>query len=212
MAIIRKKGWYKAFNEDVVEAIEDDDSSEEEKENEGEAAAAAAAAKAQRKEEFEKANVEAYDQILMGCSGIPLGLVKRAKGNAIEAIKNLDAKYAQEDESNLTGLIQLFTSCKLEDTETDPDSWFLKLDKINMKMAAIQPLLGNLPEGYEDVKTKLHGKEASYSVRQIEREIVNKWKRDFQKDEKVGKDKAKNIAMPVSERPGGYKKFKGKCR
>eukprot|EP00980_Cylindrotheca_fusiformis_P009276 scaffold2027_cov100-Cylindrotheca_fusiformis.AAC.1 len=106
MAIIRKKGWYKAFNEDVVEAIEDDDSSaEEEKENEGEAAAAAA--KAQRKEEFEKANVEAYDQILMGCSGIPLGLVKRAKGNAIEAIKNLDAKYgsAQEDESNLTGFV-----------------------------------------------------------------------------------------------------------
>eukprot|EP00980_Cylindrotheca_fusiformis_P005415 scaffold1157_cov122-Cylindrotheca_fusiformis.AAC.7 len=83
-------------------------------------------------------------------------------------------------------LIQQFTGCKLEDTETDPNSCFLKLEKISMTMTAIKKvykdgdfelkahLLGNLPEGYDDVKAKLHGKEASCTVRQIEKEIVTK--------------------------------------
>ena len=127
--------------------------------------------------ELFKSNEEAYyDQVLMGCSGVPLGIVRRARGNVRLAIELLDEKFAEKDESNLTELLQEFTGCKLEDTETDPDVWLLKIDAINTKLKSINEnyekkddekkahLLGNLPAGYEDVKTKISGKEAEHSV------------------------------------------------
>ena len=86
--------------------------------------------------------------------------------------------------------------------------------------------MGNLPAGYEDVKTKISGKEADYSVREIEREIAKKWKRDFA--DPLGNTKSTNkqtnVAFNVEDRRGGNprsapktkwsgaKKFKGKCR
>jgi hypothetical protein len=211
LALIRKKGHYAPFLIPATERIPTD------------VEVIAPGATAEQKA-LHKANMEAHDQVLMGCTGIPLGLVKRANGDVRDAIKNLDEKYAQEDASNLIALIQQFTACKLEDTETDPDGWFLKIDQINNKMKAVgvqyekkdfelkAHLLGNLPEGYEDVKTKVHGKESEYTVREIEKEISNKWKRDFHTDENTSK-KAKNLAMTVTGKSGGtYKKFKGKCR
>ena len=61
-----------------------------------------------------KANAEAYDQILMGCSGVPMGLVRRrANGDARNAIKRLDKKYARQDSASLMELLQDFTGCKL---------------------------------------------------------------------------------------------------
>ena len=212
MAIIRKKGWISPFTLASTATIPTEDE-----------ASAAGATEATKK--VYKANMEAYDQVLMGCSGIPLGLVQRADGDVRKAFKYLDEKYAQEDESNLTELIQQFTACKLEDKETDPDSWFLKIDRINAKLKAIGDryekqdfeikahLLGNLPEGYEDVKTKIYGNEISYTVRKIEKEIVNKWLRNFHMDDKDGSKKTKNLALAVTGKGGGnYKKFKGKCR
>jgi len=65
MAIIRKKGWDRPFrfpDEEIPESAPD-------------ATADAAVV------EMYKANEEAYDQVLMGCSGVPLGLVRRAHGN-----------------------------------------------------------------------------------------------------------------------------------
>jgi hypothetical protein len=209
MAIIRKKGWESPFAYDKTLPIPTRDEVEVD-----------ATATAKEKEIY-KSNLEAYDQVLMGCSGIPLGIVQRAKGDVRVAIELLDEKYAQNDVSNLTDLIQRFTSCKLDDTDTDPDSWFVKIDKINAKLVSIGAkyekkeyelkahLLGNLPEGYEDVKTKIHGNEDNYSVRQIEKEIVNKWTRDFHKDE----SEKKGIAMTVTTKGNGnWKKFKGTCR
>jgi hypothetical protein len=203
MAIIRKKGWESPFSFDESLPIPPKTETE-----------------AVQKEIY-KSNLEAYDQVLMGCSGIPLGLVQRAKGDVRVAMDLLDAKYAQNDVSNLTDLIQRFTTCKLEDTETDPDGWFVKMDKINAKLESIGAqyekkdyelkahLLGNLPEGYEDVKTKIHGKEADYTVREVEKEIVDKWKRDFHKED----SEKKGIAMAVTTKgTGNWKKFKGTCR
>ena len=130
-----------------------------------------------------KSNEEAYDQVLMECSGVPLGLVRRARGNVRNAIRFLDEKYAEQDESNLTQLLQEFTKCKLEGIEVDPDTWFLQLDQINGKLASIGAeyekknyemkahLLGNLAPGYEDVRTKINGKESEFDVAAIEKEI-----------------------------------------
>ena len=179
MAIIRKKGWSKPFDE-PTEAIPTRDQ------------VTATTATDEMKSMYQ-ANIDAYDQIVMGCSGIPLGLVMRADGNARLAIKNLDEKYhASQDESKLTGLIQEFTRCKLENTETDPYEWILKLDQINAKLKSIGDqyekkdyemkahLLSNLPDGYSDVRTKISGKEGDYTVAQIEKEIADKWNRDFE--------------------------------
>ncbi len=87
--------------------------------------------------EIFKANEEAYDQVLMGCIGVPLGIVRRAKGNVRLAIELLDEKFAERDECNLAELLQEFTSCKLDSTEIDPDIWFLKINSINTKLKSI---------------------------------------------------------------------------
>ena len=87
-----------------------------------EAEATASGASDETKERFKK-NAEAYDQILMGCSGVPLGLVRRAQGNARKALENLDMKYGNKTEADLTELLNMFTSCKLESTTADPDKW-----------------------------------------------------------------------------------------
>ena len=214
MAIIRKKGWSKPFDE-PNEAIPTREQ-------------AMAADATEEMKSMYQANIDAYDQIVMGCSVIPLGLVMRADGNARLAIKNLDEKYASQDESKLTGLIQEFTRCKLESTETDPYEWILKLDQINAKLKSIGDqyekkdyemkahLLSNLPEGYSDVRTKISGKEGDYTVAQIEKEISDKWSRDFEKeaDQENG---GKNIALAVDGKrtphpKKSWKKFKGKCR
>jgi len=156
LAIIRKKGWDRPFRFP-------------EEEIPGNTPAATDGADAI---EMYKANEEAYDQVLMGCSGVvPLGLVRQAHGNVRNAIKYLDEKYAEQDESNLTQLLQEFTKCRLESSDVDPDTWFLQLDVINTKLASIGSqyekknyemkahLLGNLPSGYEDVRTKISGRQ-----------------------------------------------------
>ncbi len=112
-------------------------------------------------------NNQAYDQVLMGCSGVPLELVRRAGGNDRTGLTLLDEKHGEKDECNLTQLRLDFTNCKLESTGVDPDTWFLQLDRINAKLVSIgnvyekknyemkAHLLGNLPAGYEDVKNNI---------------------------------------------------------
>ncbi len=90
MGIIRKKGWYRLF-EHPEEHIP--------------LTTLSADASDLVKDMF-KANEEAYNQVLMGCSGVPLGIVRRAKGNVRPAIELLDDKVAERDESNLTELLQ----------------------------------------------------------------------------------------------------------
>ena len=69
LAIIRKKGWNAPFESGrEIPESEEEATTEELKRN-------------------YTANAEAYDQILMGCSGVALGLVRRAKGSARTAIK-----------------------------------------------------------------------------------------------------------------------------
>ena len=212
MAIIRKKGWSLPFDDPKlpIPLTKPDDKASEEEKN------------------MFKTNAEAYDQVLMGCSGIPLGLVKRAKGDVRKALTLLDEKYGEEDESNLTELLQEFTGCKLKDTETDPDSWFLEMDRINNKLKSIDVkyekkdyemkahLLGNLPEGYQDVVTKISGNEKNMTVTAIEKEIAKKWKRDFYKSEADDSKTSKNLALTVEAKKGAgwkpTKQFKGKCR
>ena len=217
VALIRKKGWGVIFENPNV-AIPT------------EAEATASGASDQVKALY-KANMEAYDQILMGCSGVPLGLVRRGQGDARSALEYLDMKYSNKTEADLTELLNAFTNCKLESTSDDPDKWFLKLDSLNEKLRQINTnyakreyeikaqMLGSLPPGYEDVRTKISGNETSFSVADIEREIRDKWKREYFKSEESKKEK--NVAMNV-EKQGSvqvapvkkhYKKpFKGRCR
>ena len=177
LAIIRKKGWGSLF-EDRKPKVP----------TKTEVNTAGATAK---DKELYKANLKAYDQILMGCSGISLGLVKRANGSATEAMEKLDKKYAKKSKEMLTEILTEFIECKLENTSADPDKWFINLDTINDRLESIGSdyrkkeyelkahLLSGLPKGYEDVKTKIRRVELKYTVEDIEDKIRTKWASDF---------------------------------
>ena len=203
MAIIRKKGWG-AHLEDPTVPIP------------SQAQATSSAATDEVKKTY-KDNSEAYDQILMGCSGVPLGLVRRSGGNSRLALSNLDKKYGRT-KSDLTETLGEFTPCCMKTKEEDPDKWFMEIDRINDKLEEIGAqyrkkdyelkahLLGYLPEGYEDVRTKVSGSEHKFKARKVEDEIRNKWKRDFKaKDDKSGNKHALNVEEK------GKRRFKGKC-
>ena len=205
-AIIRKKGWG-AHIEDPTVTIP------------SQAQATSSSATKEDKKTYQD-NSEAYDQILMGCSGVPLGLVRRAGGNSRTALSNLDKKYGRT-KSDLTATLGEFTACRLKLKEEDSDKWFMLIDNINDKLEEIGAqyrkkdyelkahLLVYLPDGYEDVKTKVSGSEDKFTVSKIEDEIRNKWKRDFKPDD----DKTSNEhALAVDEKKKGKRRFKGKCR
>ena len=213
MSYMAKKGWMLPF-EDLTTEIP----------TKAEASASDATAKV--KEMF-KSNLEAYDQLVIACEGTPLGLVKRAAGDAREAFKNLDMKYAKNSEEDLAEVLTAFSRCKLASKTDDPDKWFMQLDKLNDRLRSIGSqyvkasfelkahYLGNLPDGYEDVLTKLSGKTNEYNINEIEKEIRNKWKRSYKPsvDDDKEKEKNKNQALNVEKGKGGFtKKFKGKCR
>jgi hypothetical protein len=97
-------------------------------------------------------------------------------------------KYSNKTEADLTQLLNAFTNCKLESTTNDPDKWFLQLDSLNDKLRQIivdyakrkyeikAQMLGSLPPGYEDVRTKISGNGTSFSVADIKQELMDKWK------------------------------------
>ncbi len=215
LALIRKQGWGVIFEDaSVVIPTEAEAMAEE----------ASEAVKA-----LYKKSLEPCDQILMGCSGVPLGLVKKGQGNARKAIEYLDMKYGNKTEADLTELLNAFTGCRLEVSSDDPDKWFLQLDAINEKPKQSNTeyarkdyeikaqMLGSLPSRYEDMKTKLIGKEREFSVADVEKEIRDKWRRDFSKRDEL--NKRGSISMNVERQSQGgstrkcYKKaFKGRCR
>ncbi|MFM8621800.1 MAG: hypothetical protein ACKOB3_00220, partial [Holophagaceae bacterium] len=86
-----------------------------------------------------KANREANNLLIMSCSGIALGLVSRAKGNAREALSKLDAKYARKSVGNVMLLLKEFMNCRLETSDSDPEAWFVELDRINLKIERANP-------------------------------------------------------------------------
>jgi hypothetical protein len=53
--------------------------------------------------------------------------------------KNLEARYAPHSVSDLIQLASDFNKCKLNDSSSDPDEWFIELDLIQSKMMAINP-------------------------------------------------------------------------
>ena len=71
VALIRHKGWYNSI-EEGVDMTPPGITADEEERNEY--------------DELKKKNDSAYDQIIMGCSGVPLGIAKRAKGIASTAL------------------------------------------------------------------------------------------------------------------------------
>lgn len=179
-----------------------------------------------------RANVEIYELLVIASEGIPLGLIRRAAGDARRAFEILDRKYARNSVEDLGEALAEFGRCKLASKDEDPDKWFVEMDRCNNRLENIDPayvkkeveikahLLGNLPEGYEGLRTKLFGKLADYTVEQVEDEIRNLWKREFKPSaEEAGKGKEKNHALNVEkggdkkkQKRGPKKPFKGRCR
>ena len=175
-----------------------------------------------------KANKEANNLLTMSCTGVPLGLVIRAKGNARDALMKLDQKYAKKSSSNVMALLTEYANCKLESANHDPEAWFIQLDRINMKLAQIDEkyekkdyeikthLLNNLPDEYQHLVTTIveSDQEDKKTVADIEEAISRKWCRDLKEKSKVGGKN--NVAMFTDAKDGATKKnnnkFKGRCR
>jgi hypothetical protein len=218
MSLITKRGWTSVFDDLKAEIPTKE-------------VAMGATATAKDKELY-RSNLEIIDLLVIACEGVPLGLVKRADGDAREAFKLLDAKYARNSEEDLAEVLAEFGRCKLASKEDDPDKFFLECDRLQNRLKTIgshyvKPsfvlkahYLANLPEEYSDVITKLSGKINKTTIEDLEKEIRNKWKRCFKpkndednEEKEKEKKENKNLALNVEKGKGGFKKkFKGKCR
>ncbi len=93
----------------------------------------------------------------------------------------LDVKYASKDSSDLTSLLHEFANCKLESTGIDPEKWLANSDEQDKRRdyELKVHLLGNLPEGCNDVQSNLSGEYSRLLVTEIEEGVADKWKRAF---------------------------------
>ena len=165
-----------------------------------------------------EANDKAYQLLVMSCSGIAFGLVNQAKtkshadGDAFMAWKNLSDRYAPHGVSDLIQLTGEFNACALTSNKDDPDEWFIKLDLIHHKIAAIDAtyekkeielvahIIDKLPSGYSEIITVVEGM-STIALPELKQKIRAFYKRKFK-----GESKDNELALAV------YTKFKGDCR
>jgi hypothetical protein len=90
-----------------------------------------------------KLNDRAYQFLILSCSDIAFGLVNMAKteelkdGDARIAWKNLLDRYAPQGSTDLIHLTGEFNNCVLDNSRSDPDLWFIKIEDIRRRLASI---------------------------------------------------------------------------
>ena len=87
-----------------------------------------------------KLNDRAYQFLILSCSDIAFGLVNMAKteelkdGDARIAWKNLLDWYAPQGSTNLIHLTGELKICVLDNSRSDPDLWFIKIEDIRHRL------------------------------------------------------------------------------
>ena len=113
-AIGTKKGWWKEFEHD-------DDIDFEKK------------TQAPFKDRIEDNN-SAFHYLTLACSGEAFEYIEGTEGNARLAWKNLKSRYEANESSDLIGLIEAFTRCKMKDNDLNPDCWFHELEHLHRRI------------------------------------------------------------------------------
>ena len=170
-----------------------------------------------------KMNVEAFGFLMLSCTKAAYGFVEVHKtkdfpqGNAYRAWQALLKRYESSNVgSDYVELNSKFAECKLNGLYTDPDEWFQNMDYYNNRLAMLGDgkyakdefamkvhIMGSLPKEYESIKTKYDGVVEDTPMSDLQRDIVNYWKRNGKKSSSNNSDK-NQLAMATS-------KFKGKC-
>jgi Reverse transcriptase (RNA-dependent DNA polymerase)/Zinc knuckle len=168
-----------------------------------------------------KRNAEAYAFLSMSCAGAAWVIIEDCTtkgcttGNAHEAWTKLCARYEATDVgSDFTRTSKSFYDCKLNGLVDDPEMWIYDLEHHNLELGKIDKgqylkdelemkahILGNLPTGYEPIKTKFNGQLEKISIADLRKDVADFWERN--KKEATAHDK--NIALV------GFRKFKGTC-
>ena len=138
-------------------------------------------------------------------------------GSAPLAWANLCRKYEPAMRMSAVALNKQFAVCKLEDTETDPETWIQELEHLRGRIRDASPqnavtdermiahILANLPEEYSElittVESELDRPGENFGFDELMSRLRGFYRRKFE-DKKEGKDE---VALAV-----GY--FKGICK
>ena len=145
-----------------------------------------------------KMNLDAFGFLMLSCEKAAYGFVEVHKnrkfpmGNAHGAWMALLKRYESSNiGSDFVELNSKFAECKLNGLSTDPDEWFQNMDYFNNRLSLLGTgsyakdefamkvhIMGSLPKEYESIKTKYDGIVDSASMVDIQRDIVNFWKRN----------------------------------
>ena len=165
---------------------------------------------------------EAYDILIHRTTGVPFAFVCK-ETNAYKAYTKLTDKYQPKQESDLIRLTNEFNKCVLEDTDEDPDVFFIRLDNLNERFTAIKAeytkkdhelkahLLVSLPDDYDIVLTVISGKKAGYSYEDMKEKIQEYWKVNFEQDTTTKKKSHLALATQTRGNGSNWKNFKGTC-
>ena len=92
-----------------------------------------------------RANVLAFSALALACEGTALGIVEASvtedlpNGSAPLAWASLCRKYEPATRMSAVALNKQFAVCKLEDTDTDPETWVQELEHLRGRIRDASP-------------------------------------------------------------------------
>ena len=166
-----------------------------------------------------QARTAANTYLISSCEGKAYALIERYAGDPARAWSVLKEKYRSTDaEENYPVLSERFNSCKLVETERDPDLWFNDLEHLNTRLGRINErykmddlqmrahIMNSMSRGYDTVVVKFRGELADTSLDKLQKEVCLQYKW-LQKN---GKQASESV-MTANTNKKPWRKFKGTC-
>jgi transposase InsO family protein len=177
--------------------------------------AAAAAAEA----ELEKADRQAYAELLVSCSDIAFYIVEAVKPGpqrAARAWKELCNKYQVKSSARKTELRKLFSTARMT-ADQDPDVFIMELDYIRRQLADngvdisdadfVTDIVVKLPDAYSELVTLVEQDLDNLSLADLQVKLRGFYSRKIRSPPSVGPSPesalAARLASSPSQRPGG---------
>ena len=180
------------------------------------------------KMKIKNANELAYNDLLLSCTDeVTFGYVDEActddlpDGDAALAWKNLLNKFEPTTAADKVSLLKEFADSKLDDVESDPDTWYNELATLRQQLKKVGTLksdedmmvhiLNNLPKEYENTvelcERRIGLATDPLTLDDLRAELRSKYKRLTKANDK----KKEEVAL-VAAGKNFQKQFKGKCR
>jgi transposase InsO family protein/ribonuclease HI len=199
-------GTYDALTADINE----EESSSSESRSSTRSASAAAA-------ELEKADRQAYAELLVSCSDIAFYIVEAVKPGAqraARAFRELRNKYAVKSSARKTELRKLFSTARMA-ADQDPDVFIMELDYIRRQLADngvdisdadfVTDIVVKLPDAYSELVTLVEQDLDDLSLADLQIKLRGFYRRKILSPPSVGPSPESALAarLASSHRPGG---------